>query len=69
METYFVMGLYGLVVVGMVLLCEAGDEKAEPGLRRMQAVAGLGITCLFYSLVLSIFRSKAGGYPYSFLIK
>jgi len=69
METYFVMGLYGLVVVGMVLLCEAGDEKAEPGLRRMQAVAGLGITVLFYSLVLSIFRSKAGGYPYSFLIK
>ena len=69
METYFVMALYGLVVVGMVLLCEAGDEKAEPGLRRMQAVAGLGITCLFYSLVLSIFRSKAGGYPYSFLIK
>jgi len=69
LETYFVMGLYGLIVLGMVLLCEAGDEKAEPGLRRIQAVAGLALTIFFYSIVLSIFRSKAGGYPYSFLIK
>jgi len=69
LETYFVMGLYGLVVIGLILLCEAGDEKAEPGLRRIQAVAGLALTVFFYSLVLSIFRSKAQGYPYSLLLK
>jgi len=68
METYFVMGIYGLVVLGVVLLCEAGDQKAEPGMRRIQAIAGLALTVFFYSLMLSIFRSKAGGYPYSFLI-
>jgi len=68
LETYFVMGIYGLVVLGMILLCEAGDEKADPGLRRIQAIAGLALTMFFYSLILSIFRSKAGGYPYSFLL-
>ena len=68
METYFVLGMYGLFVLGMILLCEAGDQKADPGLRRIQAVAGLGLAMFFYSLILSIFRSKAGGYPYSFLI-
>ena len=68
METYFVLGMYGLFVLGMILLCEAGDQKADPGLRRIQAVAGLGLSMFFYSLILSIFRSKAGGYPYSFLI-
>ncbi len=59
-ETYFVLG--------MILLCEAGDQKADPGLRRIQAVASLGLSMFFYSLILSIFRSKACGYPYSFLI-
>ena len=68
METYFVLGMYGLFVLGMILLCEAGDQKTDPGLRRIQAVAGLGLAMFFYSLILSIFRSKAGGYPYSFLI-
>jgi len=68
-ETYLVLGLYALVAAGLVLLCEAGEEKAEPGLRRMQAVVGLVMTVVFYSLVLSIFRSKAAGYPYSLLIK
>ena len=68
METYFIMGLYGLVVLGVILLCEAGDQKADPGLRRIEAVVGLALAMFFYSVILSIFRSKAGGYPYSFLI-
>ena len=68
METYFVLGIYGLFALGMILLCEAGDQKADPGLRRIQAIAGLALAMFFYSLILSIFRSKAGGYPYSFLI-
>ena len=68
METYFIMGLYGLVALGMILLCEAGDQKADPGLRRIEAVVGLALAMFFYSVILSIFRSKAGGYPYSFLI-
>jgi len=69
LETYFVMGMYGLIVIGVVLLCEAGDEKNDPGIRRIQAEGGLCLLVFFYSLLLSIFRSKAGGYPYSFLFK
>jgi len=69
LETYFVMGMYGMIVMGVILLCEAGDEKVDPGFRRIQAVAGLCMLAFFYSLLLSVFRSKAGGYPYSFLFK
>merc|ERR1711872_837684 len=69
LETYFVMGMYGMIVMGVILLCEAGDEKVDPGFRRIQAVAGLCLLAFFYSLLLSVFRSKAGGYPYSFLFK
>lgn len=73
-ETYFVMTLYGLVVLGVILMCEAGNQPDEktgpgPGFRRIQAAFGLGLLVFFFSLILSMFRSKAGGYPYSFLFK
>merc|ERR1711963_645699 len=69
LETYFVMMIYGLIVAGMIMLTEAGESKADVGKRKIFAVVGLGLLAFFYSLILSIFRSKAGGYPYSFLIK
>jgi len=84
-ETYLVMLMNGAVVVGMILLIEAGtpDEKGEKkavqsnsnasgeatGKKRIQALIGLAVMAIFFSLVLSVFRSKYGGYPYSFLIK
>ena len=69
LETYFVMMIYGLIVSGMIMLTEAGESKADIGKRKIFAVVGLGLLAFFFSLILSIFRSKAGGYPYSFLIK
>merc|ERR1719318_402741 len=69
LETYFVMVIYGLIVCGMIMLTEAGDSKGDVGKRRILAVVGLALLAFFFSLILSIFRSKAGGYPYSFLIK
>jgi len=69
LETYFVMVIYGLIVCGNIMLIEAGDSKGEVGKRRILAVVGLALLAFFFSLILSIFRSKAGGYPYSFLIK
>merc|ERR1711997_965713 len=69
LETYFVMMIYGLIVAGMIMLTEAGESKADVGKRKIFAVVGLGLLAFFFSLILSIFRSKAGGYPYSFLIK
>jgi oligosaccharyltransferase complex subunit gamma len=69
LETYFVMLIYGLIVCGMIMLMEAGDSKGDAGKRQVLAVVGLGLLAFFFSLILSIFRSKAGGYPYSFLFK
>jgi len=69
LETYFVMMIYGLIVSGMIMLTEAGESKSDVGKRKILAVVGLGLLAFFFSLILSIFRSKAGGYPYSFLIK
>ena len=68
-ETYFVMLIYSLIVCGMIMLMEAGDSKGDSGKRRALAVVGLALLAFFFSLILSIFRSKAGGYPYSFLFK
>jgi len=69
LETYFIMILYGLITLGMVLLTEAAEGKGDIGKRRLFAIVGLVLFAFFFSLILSIFRSKAGGYPYSFLLK
>jgi len=75
-ETYFVAGLYMTIVIGMIMLTEAAEGgKAGSGgggvaKRKMLAIIGLVLVSFFFSLILSIFRSKmGGGYPYSFLIK
>ena len=69
-ETYFVMLLYGAIVFGMILLIDAAEPgHAEVGKRRLMAIIGLSLLAFFFSLIISIFRSKAGGYPYSFLLK
>lgn len=69
LETYFVMVLYAAIVGGMIMMTEAADGQGDKGKRRLFAVAGLALFAFFFSLILSIFRSKAGGYPYSFLLK
>merc|ERR1712059_41376 len=66
---FFVLAIYALIVCGMIMLTEAGDTKGDVGKRRILAVVGLALPAFFFSLILSIFRSKAGGYPYSFLLK
>lgn len=69
METYFVIVLYAAITLGMVLLTDAAEGKGDVGRRRLFAIVGLALFAFFFSLILSIFRSKAGGYPYSFLFK
>ncbi|GAB0099504.1 tumor suppressor candidate 3 [Sergentomyia squamirostris] len=67
-ETYIVMFLNAMIVAGMILLTEAGNSTdARKG--RIMAIAGLFLVAFFFSLILSVFRSKAQGYPYSFLFK
>ena len=77
LETYFVMILYGMISFGMILLTEAAEGGGEVsggnyndvGKRKWLAIVGLAFVAFFLSLILSVFKSKAGGYPYSFLIK
>lgn len=67
-ETYIVFALNAAVVIGMILLNEASAIKTAVGKRRVVALCGLGTFVFFFSLLLSVFRSKYQGYPYSFLI-
>ncbi|RXG70016.1 Magnesium transporter protein 1 [Armadillidium vulgare] len=68
-ETYIVGLLHAAVVLGMILMTEAAGKRDDVRKRRIQAFIGLGLVAFFFSLQLSIFKSKAHGYPYSFLIK
>ncbi|KOB69444.1 Uncharacterized protein OBRU01_14501 [Operophtera brumata] len=61
-----------LIVVGMIVMIEAaggvrGSEarsQADGKKRRFQTVVGLVLVCVFFSLLLSVFRAKTQGYPY-----
>ena len=53
-----------MTVLGMVLMTEAASGKGGIRKRRIMAIVGLGLMAFFFSLILSVFRSKAGGYPY-----
>lgn len=52
------------VVLGMILMTEAASKRDDVRKRRIYAIIGLGLVAFFFSLSLSIFRSKAHGYPY-----
>lgn len=69
LETYIVMILNGAVVLGMILMTEAAARKSDVKKRRIYATIGLGLLAIFFSLLVSIFRNKAQGYPYSLLFK
>jgi hypothetical protein len=45
-------------------MTEAASHKGDVRKRRILAIVGLVLVATFFSLVLSIFRSKAHGYPY-----
>jgi len=51
------------------MLVEAAEGTGDNGKRRIFTVVGVSLVAFFFSLILSIFRSKAGGYPYSFLFR
>jgi oligosaccharyltransferase complex subunit gamma len=67
-ETYIVFLLNAAITVGMILLIESGKKKSDVRRRRIMLVVGLGMFALFFGMILSIFKSKASGYPYSFIL-
>ncbi|KAK3099792.1 hypothetical protein FSP39_009717 [Pinctada imbricata] len=64
-ETYIVFILNAAVVAGFVLLNEANNQKGDAGKKKVLSLVGLGCVAIFFSLLLSVFRSKYQGYPYS----
>ncbi|KAK2726390.1 tumor suppressor candidate 3-like [Artemia franciscana] len=69
-ETYIIFAIYAGIAFSLVIMTEAASgDKGDGKKKRIYAVVGLVMFAVFFSLLLSIFRSKAGGYPYSFLFK
>ncbi|KAL4659669.1 magnesium transporter protein 1 isoform X2 [Arapaima gigas] len=67
-ETHIVLVFNSAVTLGMVLLHEAATSDMDVGKRKIMCVAGVGLVVLFFSWLLSVFRAKYHGYPYSFLM-
>ncbi|CAG9864570.1 unnamed protein product, partial [Phyllotreta striolata] len=63
-ETYIVMFLNAAVVLGIILLTESAKGKRDPKRRKIFAIVGLALLSIFFSLLLSVFRTKTQGYPY-----
>lgn len=68
-ETYIVLGLYALISVGMILMNEKFDVFEDMGVQKVTPMIGLGLVVLVFAYLLSIFRMKYQGYPYSFLFR
>ncbi|KAI6222355.1 hypothetical protein M3Y99_01507300 [Aphelenchoides fujianensis] len=66
-ETYIVFSIYAVISIGMVLLNDFVQSKADQSKRRMMVCVGIGLVIVFFSLLLSVFRSKHSGYPYFLL--
>jgi len=47
-------------------MTEAAARKGDVKKRKILAVIGAGLVAIFFSLLLSIFRNKAQGYPYRY---
>ena len=56
------------ITLGMIFLIESGKGKNDIRKRRIMLVIGLAMFAIFFGMLLSIFKSKAQGYPYSFIM-
>lgn len=52
-----------MIVLGMIMLTESGSQT-DMKKGRIMAIVGLVLVSVFFSLILSVFRTKAQGYPY-----
>ncbi|XP_071847473.1 dolichyl-diphosphooligosaccharide--protein glycosyltransferase subunit TUSC3-like isoform X2 [Apostichopus japonicus] len=68
-ETHIILLLNCAVTVGFIMMNKNPISEGDVRKRRVLTVIGLGLVVFFFSLILSIFRAKYRGYPYSFLIR
>ena len=52
------------ICVGFIFLNEKSSEQKDVKKQRIFTIIGWGMVVLFFSLILSVFRSKYHGYPY-----
>lgn len=67
-ETYIVIILNTAVAFGMILMNESMKVKGDVKRKKVMVIIGILLVALFFSFLLSLFRIKASGYPYKFLI-
>lgn len=64
---FLLIAIDAMIVLGMILLTEAG-QQTDQRKGRFMAIIGLILVAIFFSVILSVFRSKAQGYPYRFVL-
>lgn len=69
LESYIVMILNGAMVLGMILMTESALQKGDVKKRQIFVAIGIGLVWIFFSLLLSIFKNKTPGYPYTSPLK
>ena len=68
-ETYVILALYAVISIGIVLMGDKFTVLEEMGIQKYTPMIGLCVVVLVFGYLLSIFRMKYGGYPYSFLFR
>lgn len=53
-----------MLVSGAVILIDSYTKKTDSKSRKILTVGGLALVVFLFSVILSIFKSKAHGYPY-----
>lgn len=66
LESYMIMGINAAIAVGFIFLNEV-HRFENKYFRKGLGFIGLAMVGIFFGLLISIFRMKVGGYPYSFL--
>lgn len=67
-ETYIVMALNVMIAFGLFLLIESRNRRNIDD-KRVMVIGGLVFILIFFSILVSVFRSKFQIYPYRVLFK
>lgn len=65
-ESYIVAVVNGIIAFGFIMMADAPRDTTNINSKYM-SYGGLGLVVIFFSILLSIFRMKHRGYPYSLL--
>ncbi|XP_065839524.1 tumor suppressor candidate 3-like [Oscarella lobularis] len=67
-ESYIIMALHAGISLGWIFLTEVSPQARDGRTKKITSMVGLLLVVGVFSVLLAIFRSKYGGYPYRFLL-